>query len=83
VAYYAGATAVPFSPRPLDGLLVEARKQGGRFLIADSTVLPVTRPDLLMLTAGTSGRSDLELIHIEEDRAGRRVVVYRIHPERR
>jgi 4-amino-4-deoxy-L-arabinose transferase-like glycosyltransferase len=83
VAYYAGATAVPFSPRPLDGLLVEAREQGGRFLIADSTVLPVTRPDLLMLTAGTSGRSDLELIHIEEDRAGRRVVVYRIHPERR
>jgi len=83
VAYYAGATAVPFPPLPLDGLLAEGRKQGGGFLIADSTVLPVTRPDLLMLTAGTSGRPDLELIHVEEDRAGRRVVVYRIHPERK
>jgi 4-amino-4-deoxy-L-arabinose transferase-like glycosyltransferase len=83
VAYYAEATAVPFSPRPLDGLLVEARKQGGRFLIADSVVLPNTRPDLLMLTAGFSGRTDLELIHVEEDRAGRRVAVYRIHAERK
>ncbi len=83
VAYYAEATAVPFSPLPLDGLLAEARKHGGRFLIADSVVLPDTRPDLLMLTAGSSGRADLEPIHVEEDRAGRRVVVYRIHAERK
>ena len=83
VAYYAEATAVPFPVRPLDGLLEEARKQGGRFLIADSVILPNTRPDLLMLTAGSSGRTDLEPIHIEEDRAGRRVVVYRIHAERK
>lgn len=81
VAYYAEAAAVPFSPRPLDGLLAEARKQGGQFLIADSVVLPATRPDLLMLTAGSTGRADLELVHLEEDRAGRRVALYRIHQE--
>jgi 4-amino-4-deoxy-L-arabinose transferase-like glycosyltransferase len=81
VAHYAEATAVPFPSRPLDGLLAESRKRGARFLVADSEVLPATRPDLLMLAAGAAGRADLELMHIEEDRAGRRVALYRILPE--
>ena len=37
------------------------------------------RPDLLPLLAGTSvGRADLELVKVVEDRAGRRVLIYRI-----
>ncbi len=78
IAYYAGATAIPFSTRPLDELLSDGRKQGARFLIADALLLSDTRPDLLMLIAGQAGRKDLELIHVEEDRAGRRIVMYRI-----
>ena len=46
-------------------------------MIVDSERLPVSRPDLAALVAGES-RPGLELARLVEDRAGRRVVVYRL-----
>jgi len=79
IAYYAGARAISFGSMPLDAALAQGRREGARFLVVDSERLPLTRPDLLPLLGGTSpGRADLELATIVEDRAGRRVLIYRI-----
>lgn len=79
IAYYAGARAIAIGSLPLDAALAEGRREGARFLVVDSERLPATRPDLVPLLAGTSpGRADLELATIVEDRAGRRVLIYRI-----
>ncbi|HEY2991430.1 MAG TPA: glycosyltransferase family 39 protein [Methylomirabilota bacterium] len=79
IGYYAGARAIPLGGLALDAALAEGRRQGARFLVVDSERLPMIRPDLLPLLAGTSvGRADLELVKVVEDRAGRRVLIYRI-----
>jgi 4-amino-4-deoxy-L-arabinose transferase-like glycosyltransferase len=78
VAYYAGAQGIPFARRSLDDLVAEGRKGGARYLVADNVRLPESRPDLLALAAGQPGRPDLELAHVVEDRAGRRVAIYRL-----
>ena len=78
IAHYAGARAIPFGQRSLDAALAEGRSRGARFVVADSVRLPESRPDLLGLVAGARVRPDLELAHVEEDRAGRRVVIYQI-----
>ena len=79
IGYYAGARAIPLGALPLDAALAEGRRQGARFLVVDSERLPATRPDLLPLLGGAMpGQPDLELAAILEDRAGRRVLIYRI-----
>jgi len=78
LGFYAEGRGLPFPRAALDDLLKEGRARGARFLIADSVRLPESRPDLLGLVAGDRVRADLELAHVEEDRAGRRVVIYRI-----
>ena len=79
VGYYAHARAIPFAAHSLDEALADGRRQGARFLVVDSERLPEIRPDLLPLLAGTArGRDDLQLAHVVEDRAGRRVLIYRI-----
>jgi 4-amino-4-deoxy-L-arabinose transferase-like glycosyltransferase len=78
VSYYAGAHSVPFAERPLDAVLDDARRQGARFVVADSVRLPASRPDLLGLVAGDRVRPELELARILEDRGGNRVTVYRL-----
>jgi len=77
ISYYAGAVGVPFAEKPLAQALADGRRAGARFAIVDSERLPVSRPDLLALVAGES-RPGLELVRLVEDRAGRRVVVYRL-----
>jgi len=77
ISYYAGAVGVPFAEKPLAQALADGRRAGARFAIVDSERLPVSRPDLLGLVAGES-RPGLELARLVEDRAGRRVVVYRL-----
>ena len=77
VSYYAHARGVPFAEKPLAQALADGRREGARFVIVDSERLPVSRPDLLGLVAGES-RPGLELARLVEDRAGRRVVVYRL-----
>lgn len=79
VGYYAGARAIPLGALSLDAALAEGRRQGARFLVVDSEGLPTMRPDLLPLLGGVApGRTDLELVKVVEDRAGRRVLIYRI-----
>ena len=79
IGYYAGARAIPLGTRRLDAALAEGRRQGARFLIVDSERLPALRPDLLPLLGGAApDRTDLELVKTVEDRAGRRVLIYRI-----
>ena len=78
IGYYADARGIPFARRPLDAALAEGRRAGARFLIVDSVRLPESRPDLSWLVAGEPGRRDLEVTHVVEDRAGHRVVIYRI-----
>jgi 4-amino-4-deoxy-L-arabinose transferase-like glycosyltransferase len=80
VSFYAGAREIPLAGRSLAELLAEGRKVGARFLIVDNIHLPGLRPDLLPLMGGDPGRhsQDLALAHIAEDRAGNRVVIYRI-----
>lgn len=78
IAHYAEARAIPFGQRSLDAALAEGRSLGARFVVADSVRLPESRPDLLGLVAGARVSPDLELTHVEEDRAGRRVVIYQI-----
>ncbi|MGH7355805.1 MAG: ArnT family glycosyltransferase [Candidatus Rokuibacteriota bacterium] len=77
ISYYAGARGVPFAEKPLAQALADGRRAGARWVIVDSERLPVSRPDLLGLVAGES-RPGLELARLVEDRAGRRVVVYRL-----
>jgi hypothetical protein len=78
ISYYAEARGVPFARRSLEEALAGGRNAGARFLIVDSVRLPETRPDLLWLLAGERVRPDLEVAHVVEDRAGHRVVIYRI-----
>ena len=76
IGYYAGARAIPLGSLPLGAALAEGRRQGARYLVVDSERLPTMRPDLLPLLGGTA--PDLELVKVVEDRAGRRVLIYRI-----
>jgi len=79
LAYYAEARAVMFGTRSLETLVATGHQLGARFFIADNFRLPESRPDLLTLAAGTQRpHPDLELIHTIEDRAGRRILIYRI-----
>jgi 4-amino-4-deoxy-L-arabinose transferase-like glycosyltransferase len=79
IGYYAGARAIPLGALGLDEALAEGRRHGARFLVVDSERLPGIRPDLVGLLAGPlPGRTDLELVKVLEDRAGRRVLIYRI-----
>ncbi len=79
LGYYAEARGIPFGTRSLEELLAEGRKAGARFLIADTGFLPASRPDLLALAAGGPGiHKDLELAQVVEDRAGNRVLIYRL-----
>lgn len=79
IGYYAGARAIPLGALPLDAALAEGRRQHARFLLVDSERLPAIRPDLVPLLGGAApGRPDLELVKTVEDRAGRRVLIYRI-----
>lgn len=78
ISYYAEAPGVPFARRSLEEALAGGRKAGARFLIVDSVRLPESRPDLLWLLAGEAGPRDLEVAHVVEDRAGHRVLIYRI-----
>ena len=77
IGYYAGARAIPLGALALDEALAAGRRQGARFLVVDSERLPMIRPDLLPLLAGP-GRADMRLVKVLEDRAGRRVLIYRI-----
>lgn len=77
IAYYADARGVPFGRKPLAEALADGRRAGARWVIVDSERLPGSRPDLLGLVAG-EGRPGLEPARVVEDRAGRRVVVYRL-----
>lgn len=81
IGYYAEARGIPFARRSLDDLLIEARTTGAMFLIVDNVLLPESRPDLLSLVAGDFERRGVELAHVEEDRAGHRVVIYRLKEE--
>jgi len=78
IGYYAEGRGIPFARRSLDDLLSSSRGDGARFLIVDNVRLPESRPDLLALVAGDALRPDLEVAHVVEDRAGHRVVIYRI-----
>jgi len=78
ISYYADARMIPFARRSLEEALTGGRNAGARFLIVDSLRLPESRPDLLWLLAGDRVRPDLDMAHVVEDRAGHRVVIYRI-----
>jgi 4-amino-4-deoxy-L-arabinose transferase-like glycosyltransferase len=78
IGYYAGARDIPLGARPLDEALAEGRRQGARFLVVDSVRTPEIRPDLLPLLGGTPTGAGLALARTVEDRAGRRVLIYRI-----
>ncbi len=79
VGYYAEGRAIPFGRHPLEALLAEGHRAGARFLIADTGYLPAARPDLMALAAGSAvGHPELELAQVLEDRAGNRLIVYRI-----
>jgi 4-amino-4-deoxy-L-arabinose transferase-like glycosyltransferase len=80
LGYYAGARDIPLGARSLDEALAEGRRQGAAFLIVDSVRTPEIRPDLLPLLGGAPGRGALSLATTIEDRAGRRVLIYRILP---
>ncbi|HET7342093.1 MAG TPA: hypothetical protein VFL90_11560, partial [Methylomirabilota bacterium] len=79
IGYYAGARAIPLAAHTLDEAVADGRRQGARFLVVDSERLPQIRPDLAALLGGTApGHPELELATTLEDRAGRRVLIYRI-----
>jgi 4-amino-4-deoxy-L-arabinose transferase-like glycosyltransferase len=79
IGYYAGARAIPLAARTLDEAVADGRRQGARFLVVDSERLPQIRPDLVPLLGGAApGHPELELATVVEDRAGRRVLIYRI-----
>lgn len=79
VTFYAGAHQVPLATRTLEDLVREGQRNGAQFLIVDNIDLPDLRPDLLPLVGGDPGyHRNLELAHVEEDRSGNRVVIYRI-----
>jgi 4-amino-4-deoxy-L-arabinose transferase-like glycosyltransferase len=78
IGYYAGARDLSLGARPLGEALAEGRRQGARFLVVDSVRTPEIRPDLLPLLGGAA--PGLALATTLEDRAGRRVLIYRILP---
>ena len=79
IEYYAKSHGLLFARQSLDDLLAEGKRRGARFLIVDNVFLPALRPDLLTLVREDSGHHpDLEVAHVVEDRAGHRVVIYRI-----
>jgi 4-amino-4-deoxy-L-arabinose transferase-like glycosyltransferase len=79
IDYYAKSHGLRFARHSLNDLLAEGKKRGARFLIVDNVFLPALRPDFLVLVREDSGRHpDLEVAHVVEDRAGHRVVIYRI-----
>ena len=79
IEYYAKSRGLRFAQRSLNDLLAEGKNHGARFLIVDSFLLPSLRPDMLALVREDSWRyPDLEVAHVVEDRAGSRVVIYRI-----
>jgi 4-amino-4-deoxy-L-arabinose transferase-like glycosyltransferase len=78
IGYYAGARDLPLGARELGEALAEGRQQGARFLVVDSVRTPELRPDLLPLLGGAAARPELVLATTIEDRAGRRVLIYRI-----
>jgi 4-amino-4-deoxy-L-arabinose transferase-like glycosyltransferase len=80
LGYYADSRGIAFGRRSFEALLAAGRDAGARFLIADNFRLPESRPDLLALAAGGHPvLPNLEIVHVEEDRAGRRILIYRIH----
>jgi 4-amino-4-deoxy-L-arabinose transferase-like glycosyltransferase len=79
LGYYADSRGIMFGNRSLEDLLAAGRQAGARFLIADNFRLPESRPDLMALAAGGQQvRPYLEMIHVVEDRAGRRILIYYI-----
>jgi len=80
VGYYAGARAIPLGAAgALDEALADGRRHGAHFLIVDTERVLETRSDLLPLLAGAAlARPDLQLVKVLEDRAGRRLLIYRI-----
>jgi 4-amino-4-deoxy-L-arabinose transferase-like glycosyltransferase len=79
LGYYADSRGIMFGNRSLEDLLTAGRQAGARFLIADNFRLPESRPDLMALAAGGQQvRPYLEMIHVVEDRAGRRILIYYI-----
>ena len=81
IGYYAGARDIPLGARGLEEALADGRRQGARFLVVDSVRTPEVRPDLLpLLGGGVPARPELRLATTIEDRAGRRVLIYRILP---
>lgn len=78
LGYYADSRGILFGNRSLENLFASGRQAGARFLIADNFRLPESRPDLMVLAAGGQEfYPELERIHIVEDRAGRRILIYR------
>ncbi len=78
LGYYADSRGIMFGNRSLEGLVAAGRQAGARFLIADNFRLPESRPDLIGLAAGGQQfRPELEMIRVVEDRAGRRILIYR------
>lgn len=80
IGYYAGARDLPLGARSLEEALADGRRHGARFLVVDSVRTPEVRPDLLPLLGGVPVRPELALARTIEDRAGRRVLIYRILP---
>jgi 4-amino-4-deoxy-L-arabinose transferase-like glycosyltransferase len=78
IGYYAGARDLALGARPLGEALAEGRRQGAQFLVVDSVRTPEIRPDLLPLLGGAA--PGLALATTLEDRAGRRLLIYRILP---
>jgi hypothetical protein len=79
IGYYADSRGIAFGEWSLADLVTAGRHIGARFLIADNFRLPEARPDLMALAAGDPRVfPNLEIAHIAEDRAGRRVFIYRI-----
>lgn len=77
--YYTESHAIPFALHSLESLIQAGRRAGVRYLLADNYRLPQSRPDLAGLLGEKPPASpDLELVHRVEDRAGRRILIYRI-----
>lgn len=79
IAYYAESEALSFGKLPVREVVARGRHAGARFLVADNFRLPEFPPDLAALTVADPGVPPiLELARIFEDRAGRRIFIYRI-----
>jgi hypothetical protein len=79
IGYYAGSEALSSGKLPPREVVARGRLAGARFLLADNFRLPEFPPDFAALTAaGPGGSPMLELARVFEDRAGRRIFIYRI-----